>query len=302
MKAMGFTERFFKPYYIFRPEQGLRRLRQALSQDTPGPRLADLPWGVAIRVDTRDVVGRSIWRFGLYDLTVSEILWRLLRPGDLAVDVGANIGAMTGLMALRSGPAGEVWAFEPHPELFGELLANVELFRRASGLSPVRPHRAALAREPGTGLLQTGEEFAGNRGTAHLGAGEDGIPVPVTTLDELLDGRTAAVVKVDVEGGELQVLEGGAESLRQGRIRHVVYESFAAQGQPLEAFLRGCGYEVYALGRTLWGLQLSATGESRVPAYEPPSSLATRDPTVLRRLERAGWECLRHRPKERSRR
>jgi FkbM family methyltransferase len=285
-----------KPYYLFRPGQGLRRLRQALSRDTPGPRLVRVAWGAPIHVDTRDVVGRSIWHLGLYDLTVSETLWRLLQPGDLAVDVGANIGAMTGLMALRTSPGGEVLAFEPQPEVFGELLANLELLERAGGYSPVRPHRAALGRETGTGLLQAGDPS--NRGTAHLGDGDGGVPVPVTTLDVALAGRTAALVKVDVEGGELQVLEGGAASLREGRIRHLVYESFADHSQTLGDFLRGCGYQIYSLGRKFLGLEV-ASGPSRVPPYEPPSCLATRDPAALLRLRRPGWECLRGAPRAR---
>ncbi|HYG61645.1 MAG TPA: FkbM family methyltransferase, partial [Thermoanaerobaculia bacterium] len=283
MDAEAFVERFLKPHYLFRPGQGLRRLRQALSHDTPGPRLACLPWGLPIHIDTREVIGLSIWQFGLYDLAVSETLWRLLRPGDLAVDVGANIGAMTGLMALRTGPAGEVLAFEPHPEVFAELLANLELFQRRYGFSPVLPCHAALGREPGTGFLHTDGEFASNRGTAHLGAGEDGLPVPVVTLDEVLAGRTAALMKLDVEGGELQVLAGAADSLRRGLIRNVVYESFAAQSQELADVLRGYGYEIYSLGRRLLGLDV-ATGEPRIPPYEPPSALATRDPEALLRL------------------
>ena len=60
------------------------------------------------------------------DLAVSEALWRLLDPGALALDVGANIGFMTNLMAWRSGPCGRVLAFEPHPEVFRSLAENVE--------------------------------------------------------------------------------------------------------------------------------------------------------------------------------
>ena len=56
-----------------------------------------LPWGLQLRIDPRESIGSAVWRLGLYDLAVSETLWRLTSPGDLTVDVGANIGHMTSI-------------------------------------------------------------------------------------------------------------------------------------------------------------------------------------------------------------
>ncbi len=61
-----------------------------------------------MRVRPAEGVGRSLWRLGVYDLVTCELCWRLLDPGETAVDVGANIGVVTGLLARRAGPAGEV--------------------------------------------------------------------------------------------------------------------------------------------------------------------------------------------------
>src|ERR687886_1998553 len=99
-----------KPEYFFRPTQLIQRLRQHLIHKTPSGEFEKirLPWGVDIRVRPTETIGSSICRLGVYDLTVSEVIWRLLEPGEQAVDVGANIGYMTSLMAARVGKTGNV--------------------------------------------------------------------------------------------------------------------------------------------------------------------------------------------------
>jgi FkbM family methyltransferase len=286
-------ERILKPHYLFRPRQGARRLLQGIFPSPPGPVLLTLPWGLSIEVDTREDIGRSIRRLGLYDLAVSETLWRLLAPGDLAVDVGANIGYMTSLLALRAGPAGRVLAFEPHPQVFRHLTANVRRFEGKS-TAAVETYPSALGERTGSSFLDCGECFASNQGTARITDRESPLPVEMTTLDQVLQGRTAALVKIDVEGGEAQVLKGAAGSLREGRIENLVYEAYAPERAGLAGLLTGYGYRVFALGRDLRGLILSApSGAPRLPGFEAPNFLATRDPdSVLARLAPRGWRVL----------
>ena len=75
-------------------------------------------------VDPTRAIGRSIVTTGLFDLAVSELLARLIDPGDIVVDAGANVGYMTVLAATAAGRSGRVLAFEPHPELFAVLCQN----------------------------------------------------------------------------------------------------------------------------------------------------------------------------------
>jgi len=287
-------ERFLKPHYLFRPRQGARRLLQGIFPSPPGPVLVTLPWGLPIEVDTREDIGRSIERLGLYDLAVSETLWRLLAPGDLAIDVGANIGYMTSLLALRAGPSGRVLAFEPHPQVFRHLSANVQRFRGKS-TAAVETYPAALGERIGSCYLDCGADFAGNQGTARITDRESPLPTSMTTLDQVLQGRTAALVKIDVEGGEGQVLKGAAHSLREGRIQSLVYEAYAPERAGLAELLAGYGYRVFALGRDLRGLILSEpSGAPHLPGFEAPNFLATRDPgSVLARLAPRGWRVLK---------
>jgi FkbM family methyltransferase len=288
--------RILKPHYVWRPRQAGRRLLQALFDSPSGAVTVTLPWGLPLQVDTTGTgVGPSLWRLGLYDLAVSETLWRLLDPGDLAVDAGANIGYMTSIMATRTGPAGRVLAFEPHPEVRRRLSANVARFGSRPGMSPVEVSAAALGERTGPCYLDPGDDFAHNQGTARVTDRESAIPIEMTTLDRVLGPDSAALVKIDVEGAEPQVLAGAAGALCAGRIRDIVYEAYAEHRQRLHDFLAPRGYQVFGLGWNLRGLILSPPCDPpRLPPFEAPSFLATRDPDrALLRLRPAGWRILR---------
>lgn len=288
-------ERFLKPHYLFRPSQAARRLLQAWRRPAPGPATVTLPWGLRLRVDPKESIGSAVWRLGLYDLAVSEALWRLTSPGDLAVDVGANLGHMAGILALRAGPSGRVLAFEPHPGVFADLAENVRLAAADPRTAPIEALPLAVGHAEGTGHLDPGDPTAANRGLARLvDSAAAGFPVEITTLDRALGGRAAAVVKVDVEGGTQRVFEGAQESLDAGRIRHLVYEAHEDEREALAGLLRGHGYTVFALGRDRFGLVLGGGGEApRLPGFEAPSCLATRDPAqVLSVCRRRGWRVF----------
>ncbi|MFB9236899.1 FkbM family methyltransferase [Plantactinospora siamensis] len=136
---------------------------------------------------------------------------RLLRPGDLFVDVGSNVGTYA-LWAAESGTT--VVAVEPDRQAAEELRRNVGL----NGY-PIEVLECALAAEPGTLRLTSGNDTMNHLvlGDGH-GHGHGGTPVPVRTLDEVLGDRVAAGVKIDVEGAERLVLEGARAALADRRI------------------------------------------------------------------------------------
>ena len=69
-----------KPEYLFRPAQALRRVLSARAVPTGDCAETLLPWGYRLCYHPDDMIGNSIWRMGVYDLTVSEVIWRLLDP------------------------------------------------------------------------------------------------------------------------------------------------------------------------------------------------------------------------------
>jgi FkbM family methyltransferase len=138
-----------------------------------------------------------------------------LRPGDVFVDVGANIGIYSVLMAAQGC---EVVSVEPAAEARRLLEVNLRLNGLTAHIVPV-----ALGRAQGHGTL-TEELGSMNhlvlRGPGASGEedGSSGAEITITTLDDLLGDRTAAGVKIDVEGFELDVVLGGARALAEQRV------------------------------------------------------------------------------------
>jgi hypothetical protein len=117
-------QQFDKPEFWFNPSQIWRRVTFALSGNSSDMTVT-LPWGANLKVNSAESIGRSCCTQGIYDLPVTESLFRLISPGDLCVDVGANIGHMTMAMSYCAGSAGAVIAFEPYEPIHARLVENV---------------------------------------------------------------------------------------------------------------------------------------------------------------------------------
>jgi len=146
------------------------------------------------------------------NLKIHRLLDRFVRPGDTVVDVGANIGYNTLHAARLAGQRGRVVAVEPTPDNLDVLRQNIQ----AAGLAnvtvqPVAAGRASQTRE----LYVRGARSAVNSLFAEscYASVTDVLRVPVMPLDDFVDG-TADVVKIDVEGAELDVLAGMTRLLR----------------------------------------------------------------------------------------
>ncbi len=158
-------------------------------------------------------VGRSLDLYGEYVEGEAEILNQLLKPGMVAFDVGANMGALTVFMAKKVGPQGAVAAFEPQRHIFQLLCANIAL----NGLMNVHTYHGAVGAEQRTlHVPVVNYEQGGNFGGLSLIDVDRGEPVPCHTLDGLKFNR-CDVMKIDVEGMENEVLIGGAETIKNFR-------------------------------------------------------------------------------------
>jgi FkbM family methyltransferase len=290
-----------KPQYLFRPSQILRRLLQEITPRSAAPEVR-LPWGLRITLDAGDTVSGAILAQGMYDLLTSEVLWRLTSPGDRTVDVGANIGYVTSLLAFRAGPNGAVFAFEPHPKTFALLQRNVNRWSQQPGCSRIIAAQAALSSTDSKAILDTDDARDPNASHARISAAADARGIEVQALR--FDSRFAApeefgVVKVDAEGHEAAIFAGMGYRLRSAKIRDIVYEENAGYPAPSHDALESAGYTLFAFREQLSGPQIvAATSKPLVKrAYDiPPSYLATRDPERARRLlARKGWQSLRGR-------
>jgi FkbM family methyltransferase len=143
------------------------------------------------------------------------LTWRLvLRPGDLFIDVGANIGSYT----IWAGELGaEVIALEPARDTFALLMENVAL----NGY-PVKSIEAAAGSACGTTRFTTGQDCVNRLDP------EGTIETMMVTIDSVIKDRRVAGMKVDVEGFEIEVLRGCERALSEHRIGLIQLEWNAA--------------------------------------------------------------------------
>ena len=247
--------------------------------------------------DPGKTIGRSIRTTGIYDLSVSEVLARLIDDGDTVVDAGANVGYMTMLAAIAAGPSGHVLSWEPHPELFGILERNIRNVGAATACAPIAARNAALGDMHGRVDLVIPGSIVENDGLSHLGqptASDRTIPVSMETLDGFVEGRTVSVMKLDVEGAEVRVLSGARKALDAGRITHVVFEDHGGEDSEVIRLFVSKGYRVFSLGWSLRGLRLGEWAGARLAAqYEAPSYIASLAPDEVQlRCSSPGWITL----------
>ena len=124
--------RLAKPEYLFQPAAVLSRFRKRGGSGKAPYLSVRLNWGPSLRVKTGDALSSGILRTSVDDIAQSEIIWRLLSPGETAIDIGANIGYVSSIMAARVGLQGKVLAFEPHPGLCEELRKNVSAWNASA--------------------------------------------------------------------------------------------------------------------------------------------------------------------------
>lgn len=284
-----------KPQYALHPLRAMRRLTSKPPVGG-GLKVARLPWRVDLIVSESDAIGYSILVGRVFDPCVTETIHRLIDPGDFVVDVGANVGYLTSLAAVRAGPRGRVVAVEPHPTVFELLSSNAEAWRADRRLAPVELQRLALSDRAGDGRLFAGPTFDQNMGLATLASdaadGPDSEQVELRRLDEVVPGARIGVLKIDVEGHEPEVLRG-AGSLLEGRlVRDVIFEDHEPYPSKATETVERAGYHLVSLTNDLGGLRLQPPGErGDEPAWPGPSYLATADPArSIPRLERRGWQ------------
>jgi FkbM family methyltransferase len=146
-----------------------------------------------------------------------------VKRGQTVVDVGANQGIFTLLFAKLVGPGGRVVALEPEPALFAALDANC----RRNGAGHVARHPIAAGETRARGVLHC-SRF--NRGDNRLNDSLDGpsVPVDIVPLDELLPVEMVSLIKIDVQGHELQVVKGMQQILERARDVKVFFEYWPA--------------------------------------------------------------------------
>lgn len=155
---------------------------------------------------------------GLLELSVQEAMKRLLGPGDVFYDVGANVGFFALAGARLVGRTGAVYAFEPVPENAAAIRASAEL----NGLAHVEVVETAVGRATGRERLLLVEDLSWSRleSQGWHSRTRETLDIEIVAIDDLVaDGRLRPpqLVKIDVEGGEIDALMGMRKTIEQHR-------------------------------------------------------------------------------------
>jgi FkbM family methyltransferase len=223
-------------------------------------RVAETPRGLKLWLDPVTHFAREATSGKGYEPEMSALVTGLLRPGDVFVDIGANEGYFSTLAATVVGD-GRVFAVEPQ----GRLIPVIEENLKLNGASNATVSHLALADRNATATIHL--QASVNTGVSGLfnpgrrGTGTE--TVPTMTLDDYFAANgigRVRLMKVDCEGGEKLVLEGGRETLRSKRIEVLAWEYHPLvlseeEIRTMDEFLQGCGYSFLNLGgQTLYCL------------------------------------------------
>lgn len=186
-----------------------------------------------------------------YEEKFNAALLGAIQPGDVVWDVGANVGFYTKQFAEIVGAEGRVFAFEPSPE------AATKVAGIAAALPAIQLVQSALSNQPGKAYfdISSGGDSVTNHLTEQAGASESGrVEVAVTTGDTFsAENGVPSIIKIDVEGFELEVLQGMESLLTKDGLRGIfcevhfgVLESRGMANAPIEIErrLKAAGFSV----------------------------------------------------------
>jgi FkbM family methyltransferase len=172
-----------------------------------------------------------------------ELFKDYCKAGDIAIDVGANVGEVSIVLSQRAGSTGRIYAFEPNPRIHRYLLGNLALNQCGN----VTAANLAVGASAGVTRMSDGRYDDMNR---VVDSGE--IEVTCTTLDEAVPAQPIAFLKVDVEGSELRVLEGARQTLARAacvncEMGEEHHRRYGYGMGDLITFLRRAGFRTYVV-------------------------------------------------------
>jgi FkbM family methyltransferase len=187
-------------------------------------------------------VGRAIEMYGEFSGLEMELLRQLCVPGNVVIEVGANIGAHTVGLARQVGSQGRVLAFEPQRLVFQTLCANVAL----NSLENVDCFWAAVGSKDGVAIVpELSPRQEVNFGGVTLLGVQAGLNVRCLTLDRFIALHHLNLIKIDVEGMEADVLRGGEQVLNKFKPILYVENDRIDKSEELIRLIAGFGYRMF---------------------------------------------------------
>lgn len=195
-------------------------------------------------------IDKHIFLYGVYEPFMLDIISKYLKPGMTYIDIGANIGQHSMYAASIVGQHGKVHAYEPIPKIYEQLL-------RSSSANTyediIHAHNYALGEKESVEILNVSKDIGGSSLVNQNDETEEKIQVVIKKGDdELLALSRVDMIKIDVEGYELEVLQGIKETLF--KYQPVLLLEYSGQfyknntdkhGIKILTLLTECGYSLY---------------------------------------------------------
>jgi FkbM family methyltransferase len=172
--------------------------------------------GFIMLVNARDAgIGRELRKYHIHEPILTRLINPFINNGDTILDIGANIGYYTLLFAHRVGLDGLVIAVEPEPNNFTLLTLNLQL----NNIKNVRLYQVAIGDSVGEAKLYISDFSNWHSLRTKNPEKAKNIQVPLTTIDALRRdlNRPINLIRMDIEGFEVQAIKGGEQTLKYDR-------------------------------------------------------------------------------------
>jgi len=190
--------------------------------------------------------------FGIYEEYETSIVKKIIKKGDVVVDIGANIGYYTLLFAKLVGEQGKVFAFEPESNNFALLQKNLKI----NGYENVIIIKKAVSDISGKRKLYLNEKNLGQHTTIAPTNNGHAVEVDSIRLDDFFEKSQQKIdfIKIDIEGGEINALKGMSKILKSFRDITLMSEfnpfllrKFGIDPQEYENLLKDFNFKIYEL-------------------------------------------------------
>jgi FkbM family methyltransferase len=251
---------FADTYSEWAKAKGLERQQEVLKRIEDAPILKENPilkgkpckHGMMIYNPNDTFIGKSLEWYGEWSEFEIDLLKQFIKEGDTIIDVGANIGTHTVAFSRLAGKEGKVFAFEAQPRLEAILAANIQL----NQLGNVYWDNKAIGKENVNILLSDvpPDDVSCNFGSFRLIDNEGKVSkvakglygaIDMITIDSFAADLSPSVIKIDVEGMELDVIRGAKETI--SRCKPVLYFEYGdrTDGDQVDALLHEIGYVAF---------------------------------------------------------
>lgn len=218
-------------------------------------------YNVKLKYDPNSYIGRYLYYRGIFEEQIISKINSVVHPGMTFLDIGANIGLHTNVAASLVGDNGRVIAIEPQSTVRALLQENISL----NQFDNVEIISCALGKEQGEGDIYIVNAHNDGQSTLIPDSSETTCPsekVKICTVNSVMHDcniQKVDIVKIDVEGAEMEVLKGGREFFRNSSTKYMFIECvdqhlrrFDSSSEELITWLHSEGYRTYGLIKGCW--------------------------------------------------